>query len=252
MKKAFFILSFLSLYVWTFSQTNKPDVGGFGIKVGVSIPNIGLGLTFSRQLKSNLEFGASAGFSFSTSKSRQVTTQGFTTINGWTNGNYEYTQRYFSYAISVSPFLVYHFPINNNLDVFAGGRLLFSVGRQINYTNTHRYYTANYESKNTSNIRFPFSFGAGAGVLLGADYYFRKNMAVGVSGNIGFTSLFQSGTQTEKVIQTNSGTLNPIQGTTYSEQKRAIKSVYTNTGLNGSVGVNFTFYFARQRTKKSD
>ncbi len=250
--KYFLLMSLLFLTSTTFSQTNKPEAGSFGIRAGVSIPNVGIGLTFSRMLKKNIECGASIGVSFATSKSFQ-TTSGIKmwSTTGWIDVSQDYSNRFFSYTTSLSPFLVYHIPTNNNLDIFAGGRANFSLSKQTNYTHVNRFYADNYEYKSTSKFNFPFSFGVGAGVLIGADYYFRKNMAVGVSGNLGFTSTFQHGTQTEKTTITNSGTQNPTQGTSYSEQKWTIRNLNTTTAFNGSVGINFTFIFPRKTVEKS-
>ena len=250
--KNFLSIAFILLTITAFSQTNKPETGAFGIRAGVSIPNYGLGFTFSRMLKKNIECGSSIGFSISSTKSSQ-TTSGIkvSSTSGLLDASQDYNYRFLNYTATLAPFLVYHIPTNNNLDVFAGGRLLFALSEQTNYTHVNRLYADNYESKSSSDIDFPISFGVGAGVLVGADYYFRKNMAVGVSGNLGFSSTFQHGTQTEKTTTTNSGSLNPSQGVTNSEQKWTKRNFNTNTGLNGSVGINFTFFFARKVAYKS-
>jgi len=236
----------------TFSQTNKPEAGSFGIRAGVSIPNIGIGFTFSRMLKKNIECGSSFGVSFGSTKSFQKTSGlKWSSTTGLIDVNQDFSTRSFSYMASVSPFLVYHIPTNNNLDVFAGGRLHFSLSDQTTYTYVSRFYTENFDYKNSSNTDVPLSFGVGAGILIGADYYFRKNMAIGVSGNLGFSSTFQHGTRTEQTTITNSGTLNPSQGVTYSEQKWTTRNLNTNTGINASVGINFTFFFARKTINNS-
>lgn len=254
MNKTKFLLgiTFLLLTSTTFSQTNKPEAGAFGIRAGVSIPNVGIGLTFSRMLKKNIECGSSIGFTISSSKHNQ-TSSGIMvySTNGFIDVSQDYNYRFLNYTATLAPFLVYHIPTNINLDVFAGGRLLFALSEQTNYTHVNRLYANNYESKSSSHIDFPFSFGVGAGVLIGADYYFRRNMAVGMSGNLGFSSSFQHGTQAEKTTTTNSGSLNPSQGVTNSEQKWNKRNFYTNTGLNGSVGINFTIFFARKVSDKS-
>ena len=128
------------------------------------------------------------------------------------------------------------------MDVYAGGYVSLSLGHQIKFQYITREYATGYESKNTGNWRIPFSFAVGAGALLGADYYFRKNIAIGVSGLVGFSSSFQYGNQIEQVISTNTGSLNPRQGTTSSEQKRTLKNAYTSTGLSGGAGLNFIFF----------
>lgn len=253
MKKTKLILSTMFLLITStiFSQTNKPNVGEFGIRVGVNIPNFGLGFTFSRLLKKNIECGSSIGFSISSTKSSQ-TTYGIKMSS--TSGNMidvkqDFYSRFLSYTINIAPFLAYHIPIKNNLDVFAGGRLLFSLGEQTNYKNINRLYADNYESKGVAQFDMPIYFGIGAGALIGADYYFRKNMAVGVSGYLGFISTINYGTQTEKTTTTNSGSLNPTQGVKYHEQKWSRRDFYTNTGANGNVGINFTFFFTRKISK---
>ena len=246
MKKSIILLAILTLSVGGFAQTNKPNVGDWGVKVGVNVPNWGIGFTFSRMLKKNLECGASLGASFSTSKYAQTNNTIIYTLSGDVIGTHEFMQKSLNYTLSVAPFLAYHIPINNNLDVYAGGRLYLSMSKSIYYTSQTRYYAPNFEDLGTSKQIYPFSFGAGAGVLIGADYYFKKNMAIGVSGNLGFAANFQFGKNVEKRMSIQSGSQNPYQGFYSSEQSYTLKNIYTSTGANGNVGINFTFYFARK------
>lgn len=201
---------------------------------------------FGKMLPKNLEAGMGMTFTFDQNSQSKTDTVQIYTGNGYISVKSENSSSSLFYAIHLSPYLVYHFPIKSNVDVFAGGFLALRIGNKSRYRYTTRQYADDYEYKSVTTVTDPFSFGVGAGALVGAEYFVHKNIAVGLSGNFGFSNSMQFGREIKRTEVTNSGVFNPIQGSSSSEVATQIKNIRNSLSLRGGVGFNLTFFFTRK------
>ena len=252
MKKSIFFLALVLFSTTLFSQANKPQVGDFGIRTGIYfLGNQGTGITFSKMLNKNLETGMALNFTFNGSKRSSLDTITIFIDTNRISAKQKYANSSFSYTISLTPYLAYHFPLKNNFDVYAGGWISLFAGNTPVNKSQQNIYADNYNQNRTTTIYSPFTFGTGAGLLFGADYFFHKNISVGLSGTFGFATSFQYGKEITKVISENSGSLNTQQTNTNTERARTIKNIDGNFALRGGVGITLNFFFTRTEKKKA-
>ena len=252
MKKSIFFLALLLFSTTLFSQANKPQVGDFGIRTGIYfLGNQGTGITFSKMLKKNLESGIALNFTFNGSKHNSIDTVTIFITTNKISAKQENSNSSFGYNINLTPFLSYHFPLKNNFDVYAGGWATVFAGNTPISKNQQHIYADNYSQSRTTTTYSPFTFGTGAGLLFGADYFFHKNISVGLSGTFGFVTSFQYGKEITKVISENSGSLNTQQTNASTERARTIKNIDGNIALHGGVGITLNFFFTRGEKKKA-
>lgn len=235
-----------------FAQTNKPSIDDFGIRTGFYFLNApGGSIMLGKMLPKNLESGIGILFTFNNySHTTNDTSQAMSTTGSFIPVKSENTVKWFSYAINLSPYLVYHFPIKNNVDVYAGSYISVFAGNTPKNETYNRRYADNYEYKNKATAIQPLSFGVGAGFIVGAEYYVHKNIAVGLTGNLGFTTSMQFGKQTRKTEVVNTGSLNPSQDNRTTETASTLKNIDNSVSLRGGVGFNLTFFFAKHAKEK--
>jgi hypothetical protein len=251
MKSTFISTVFVLTALTLSSQANKPVAGDFGIRTGFYFQNApGGSIMIGKRLPKNLESGIGIVFAFNNSSRTITDTIQAASTTGFISAKSENVSKTFNYRVHLSPYLVYHFPIKNNVDVFAGGYLAFFAGNTPRNENIVRVYADNYERKSITTNKFPLTFGIGAGFLVGAEYYVHKNIAVGLAGNLGFSSTMQFGKQLRKTELINSGSLNPSQNSSITETASTIKNIDNNVSLSGGVGFNLTFFFTVKEKRK--
>lgn len=253
MKKRIFA-PFLLLLVTTvvFSQTNKPGVGDWGVRYGVYFNgSFSQQLIFTRMLKKNLEVGMGVGISFQSRNTTSTDSVLVSAIGGDVPGIREYTTQTTNLYVSLNPFLLYHFPVKNNLDLYMGAGISLGVSDAIANKEITRRYLANYEYKEEVINRSPVLFVGGASAIVGCQYFFYKNLAIGAQGGLGFSVNGSSGKVNSKKTVTNSGVLNPVQGIVTIDDQMTQKTISTSAGIAGNVGLNLTFYFSRVKAKET-
>ncbi|HLP52076.1 MAG TPA: hypothetical protein VK154_14405 [Chitinophagales bacterium] len=246
MKNKIALLFLLLLSATTFSQANKPAVGDWGIRYGVFF-NGGFGqqLTFTRMLKKNLEVGLGVTATFQMNKQTTNNLVTVDALNGVLPAERELTTVSNSLNIALNPFLLYHFPIKSNLDLYMGGGVNVGVNSSLRNSSVTRIHATDYEMKEEEAINNSPTIYGGASAIIGCQYFFYKNLAIGAQAGFGFSAGGSTGKAGSKTITTNSGALNPIQGEVIEDSNVTFKQTTASAGIAGNVGLNLTFYFAR-------
>lgn len=231
------------------AQANKFDTGDFGMRYGVSFNGTATqGLTFSGLVTKHIEVGGTINVQYSTNN-----TTGNSIQNIYFSGTYApavqaITSISKSINASISPFVVYHFTIKNNLDVYSGAKFTVGTGSH-NISQSTDYLTQGdgYYNDNYTSNKYPWGYQVGGGLLVGGQYFFYKRLALGVEANLGAAYNSTKGTQqiTDKV--TNSGIHNSNMNPTYDE---SVSSPYNSHSFSistaSSIGINLTFYVSRK------
>lgn len=253
--KAKLLTAVLLLSITTaFAQANKPASGDFGLRYGVAF-NGGFvqQFTFSRFVKQNLECGAGVTFYYSHSKSTsEENLAPIYTLDGLSPATQKKTFLFTQFNVGINPFLVYHFPTKNNLDIYAGGGASFSIWQTNKDQVTTSILATNYENKEVRNTKSPLTFGGGLNAILGCQFFFYKNLAIGAQGGLGFNLQGTAGKSNTETTTTNSGSAHPSPGITTVAGLIERSSTGMSIGLNGNVGMNLTFYFGRKEKVKKD
>ncbi len=240
-------------------QTNKPVIGDFGVKYGVSFNGTAIqGLTFSGLVTNHWEVGSSVNVQYSQSTAASISAQqtyydhpsgqsGFYVIGQQTTTSSNKTM-----ALSINPFILYHFEIKSNLDLYTGANLSLGTG-SITLSNSSNSVTVatDYYSQIINSTTYPFGYSVGGGLMLGGQYFFYKNLALGISANLGITYIGRKGTEVVSYTNINSGSQNnnvPINSGTYYGEINS----HTLSLASSSVGLSLVFYISPKKKVKEE
>jgi hypothetical protein len=230
-----------------FSQANKPQPGDLGLHYGVVFNgSFSQQLALSGWLKKGLEAGAGVSFSFNQingnySDSTDVTTS-VNTIRGIRNMEVRNT----TLSVALNPYLLYHFPTKNNLDIYTGGSLSVGLAPVLKDTRNTTLQATNYYQKEEITNKQPVGVNFGAGIILGCQFFFYKNLSLGAQGNLGFSSSVADGIVGSKRVVTNSGADNPS-ASEIDDNTTHAQTLRTNLSLAGNVGLTLNFYFSKKQ-----
>lgn len=236
------IFTLLSL---SFAQSNKPVPGLWGIGYQIRFDS-----DFSQQFKVSYmmnggwEAGTEIGFHYnhtaSTSNDSIAVFTGTENILG--NNETKYSSSLFSF--SISPFLVKHCTINNNLDFYAGPIVPVTLRTKTTAINTNEVTATDYLSINDQKHKIPSFNAVGIGGVIGSRYFFYTNLAIGAQYSLTASYQFQKGDETVETTVTNSGANNPNSGFNFNgteTEKQNASSL--NIGTLSNIGIDLTFYF---------
>lgn len=242
----------------SFAQEKKPQPYSFGIGYGLTFlsggnyyPNQNLNL--SVWFPKNIEVTFPLTFSYNASKSNQ-----FDSTYTYTNSGYRFIDRTMSsqnknFVFSISPGLLYHFPIKSNLDVYAGFSVPISINTDLLYSTVNETKSVDYLSRYSISLKYKPTITASGQITFGCNYFFYKNLSLGAKASIALN--FNKSTNTLYTKTTtieNSGNDNPVQN--YSSITETATPRYTNSsqsiGFNGGGGFYLNYYFGMKSSKK--
>lgn len=245
MKKILFLSIALFAFNFSEAQANKPDKGAFGVGFGVNYngsfsPN----LDFRYIISPRFEVGLGLGLGHSsqsniTTDSVNVLTKNFTTIPGFR----EVSQKNTNTTVNINPFLLYHFNIKSNLDLFLGLRVGVRINAPAKTENKTTVTASDYSDITTGTKKGGITFGLGSGLILGANYFFYKNLALNATCGLGFSYNNTVAKSSYTYTETSSGgnTLNTtVTNTTYTTPA-GTKTV--DLALAGNAGLSLLYYF---------
>ena len=246
----------LLLLVGTFAvkaQDNKPTGGNFGIGYGVSFFPTEQHVNLTYYINERLEIGGTIGFQFhrhrsSTFDSVETVGNNFTTFLG----NHETKTVTTSASVFIAPMVLYHFPVKNNLDVYLGGNLPITIGTPTKTVNSDIVTGPNYNSTFSSATKSPVSVGIGAGLLVGCQYFFYKNLALGAEANLGFDATITNGYNVTTTSGSNTGSNNPGTGINIPTNtgRSQVKEDDQNLGMLHSFALSLSWYFGVKSKKE--
>ncbi|MDB5282310.1 MAG: hypothetical protein JWO06_1385 [Bacteroidota bacterium] len=235
------ILIYLLLIInFASAQTNKPAEGDIGIRYGVAFNGtFAQTIALSGILKNGFEFGTGIRVLYVSTKSESISTNTAIGANSVTITNQISTssQRYVS--VSLLPYAVYHFPVKGNLDVYAGLNMLIGAGPVYLYNNRTFEFSGRNFTQVSITYKSPPAYQVGGGITLGCQYFFYKQLALGVEANFGAGYTAQKGPLTITEVANN------ISATT----KENLDTHSLTIQSASSAGVYLTFYFERKKNK---
>lgn len=231
------------------AQSNKFGKGDFGLRYAVTFngsinQSIGLSglLTDRLELGSNLQLGYQ---STTTTEDQNFTvptiSQGSVSLPGTAHSLTR------TLTFDVTPYFLYHFPTKNNLDFYLGPFVTAGLGKRFKDVSEYNIDQTDFHYYQKQELSTPLDVRFGAGLMLGAQYFFYKNLALGITGNFGASGFFRSGNDGAKTTIVNSGSDNPMPANTTTDSSRATKVVAW--GANGlySGGITLAYYFGRKQ-----
>ena len=253
MKRISAVLVILAATLSAMAQENKPAEGAFGIGfVEGFFPNQ-QNVFFSYMVKNNIEVGGTVGFQFnrnrnSTFDSLYVTGTGFQELHA----NRENKAVTTTANVFITPLFKYHFAVKNNLDVFLGANLPIGISPGTKTVNSVIVTADNYNSTGTTTTTAPVSVTVGAGVLLGCQYFFYKNLALGATANLGFSATVANGYDVTTITGSNSGSNNPATGTVIAPMtsRQQVKMDSEGAGMLHSFDLSLSWYFGNAEKKQ--
>jgi len=250
MKKICFAFMICVLSLASVAQDNKPTAGFFGIGYGVSFLPTMQRINFTYMVSDKLEVGGTIGFQFSRTRnstldSIPVNAPNFTSLAGLEEKRTVTTTA----DVFITPLVKYHFPVKNNLDVYLGANLPIGVGTGPKTVNSDIVTASNYNSTGTTTTNQPVSVSIGAGLLVGCQYFFYKNLAVGAEANLGFSGTIANGNDITKISESNSGSNNPDAGVSIPTvtTKAMVKNDTENLGMLHSFALSVSWYFGTSK-----
>ena len=228
------------------AQNNKPEAGnlsvGFGYFFFAAQPQFGLAYMVSKKL----EVGGSVGVGFnrtrnSTFDSIPVTTNNFTSpvaLEEKRNVSVQAT------AI-IAPLIKYHFDIKNNFDFYIGGDIPVGISMVSKTVYADIVTTNNFKQSEVVTSKAPVTITISEGLMLGARYFFIKNMAVGAEANLGFSSSISNGNINNQTTTSNAGSINPLNSNETSNSRQQVKSDVEGLSMMHSLGVIVDWYFGK-------
>jgi hypothetical protein len=151
-----------------------------------------------------------------------------------------------TFNTGITPFILYHFKTNNNLDIYIGPYVaaLFTYNGPI-VTKTTLTGT-DFNETETRTIYTPISIHGGAGLILGCQFFFYKNLAIGIQGSLGLTAGGTTGKTNTRDEVNDSGAQNTHQGDIVTQNPQTVKTFDASAALSGNLGLNLTFYFTKK------
>ena len=251
MKGAFLFLLVIVSAV-TFGQDNKPLTGDFGIRYGVAFNGtFAQTLALSGMVTKNWEVGVGFSISYSNVKTQSISTNEID--NGIQDISVTETATNIAKTLSATliPYAVYHFPVKTNVDLYAGANLNIGTGSITLDHNERSEYTGNgYYELEVTDFKYPVGYQVGGAILVGCQYFFYKNLAVGVDANLGAALTVQQGpyTITEQTVNSGINNTNTINANSVTNDKLDNRTFSAKSA--SSAGVYLTFYFASKNNRK--
>lgn len=248
MAKTKFLLIVLVIYGTATAQTNKFTEGNFGLRYGISFNgSLAQTVAFSGIINQHIEIGAGISVLYSTTKS---STGYIETAYGKTGpfaANYTNISTSSNVNTSVIPYVVYHFPIKSNVDLYLGGDLNIGTGSFSLGTSTHSTVDGdNYHQESKTTTKYPPGFQVGGAAVVGCQYFFYKKMAVGFEANLGAAYVGRIGKTKYTSEITNTGTNNTGKSIDYSEFTNTIHDYAVTMKSASNASIFFTFFFDKK------
>ena len=249
--KSKLIFLFLICSVLVSAQLNKFSDGDLGIKYGVAFNGaLAQTIAFSGIIAGNWELGAGINVSFADSRSNNIgSPYDVNTIGGviqLTNTSITINRTINS---SVIPYLLYHFPVKSNLDVYAGPNLNIGTGSITLYNSSDNITSgSDYYSERKSSSKIPFGYQLGAGVIAGCQYFFYKKLALGFEANLAAVVTGNNGQEKIGSQEINYGS-NNSNNTNYSNVTYNHINTYALSIKSGSSAAVFLTFFFSKKTK---
>jgi hypothetical protein len=246
MKKISIAVIILVASLSAMAQDNKPTAGCFGIGYVVGFFPVQQNVGFSYLVADNLEVGGSIGFQFNRSRNSTydslfVTGTGFTSLAAQRENKAVTTTA----NVTIAPMVKYHFSVKSNLDVFVGGVIPIGVGPGTKTVNSIIVTADNYNSTGSTTTKAPVNVSVGAGVLLGCQYFFYKNLALGATASLGFNATMADGNNVTTISDSETGSNNPGTGTTIptTTTKQRVKMETQSAGMMHEFDLSLGWYF---------
>jgi hypothetical protein len=250
MKKICLAFIILTASMAGMAQENKPTEGFMGVGYGVSFFPTMQHVNFTYMVSNRIEVGGTLGFLFSrvrnsTFDSLPVEGTGFVTLPGQEEKRTVTTTA----TVFITPLFKYHFDVKNNLDVYLGANLPIGVGTGTKTVTSDIITASNYNSAGTVTTTPPVNVSVGAGLLLGCQYFFYKNLAVGAEANLGFTATIANGNNKTVTAGSETGSNNPANGATIPTvtTKQMVKYDAENLGMLHTFALSATWYFGKSK-----
>ena len=250
MRISFLFLTLLLAEI-TFAQTNKPSEGDLGIRYGVAFNGtFAQTLALSGILPNHWELGAGISVSYTNTQSQSILP-----YNAYSNGTYiptTQTNTTTSRSVNVAfiPYAVYHFPVKSNLDVYAGINMNVGTGAiTLQRNTTNSYSGTGYYSQQISGYKYPVGYQVGGGLTIGCQYFFYKNLALGVEATLDGAYTAQKGNYNIIQQEVNSGINNVNTTNTSSNVNGSLDNHTFSFKTASSAGIYLTFYLSGKRKK---
>jgi hypothetical protein len=244
MKRIQTLFTLMVVFFAASAQDNKPEPGKTGIGLSMS-GGVGNRVVVSRTLKGGLEPGLQFGLNHSKSNNTagdSVTVQ--------TNQGPERASRMNNIvnpgtAITVVPFILKHATIESNIDAFCGLQVPMTFGMAPKSTTTTTISRADYENETVSESTSPGTTTVGVNLVLGCQWFFIKNLAIGAVCGIGGSMSSSKGNIETTTTVTNSGSANPMSTVTIQPVTTSTTRDNKNTSIatfNNFLGFYLTYY----------
>jgi len=228
------------------AQDNKPVAGCFGVGYVVGFFPLQQNIGFTYMVTNNLEVGGSLGFQFnrnrnSTFDSLVVEGNNFTSLPASRENRTVTTTA----SVFITPLVKYHFNVKSNLDIFVGGNLPIGVAPGTKTATSIIETADNFNSTGTTTTTGPVNVTVGLGALLGCQYYFYKNLALGATANLGFNASVADGYDKTKISGSNSGSNNPETGNSFptTTTRQQVKNDSEGAGMLHEFDLSLSWYF---------
>jgi|JI9StandDraft_1071089.scaffolds.fasta_scaffold314034_1 hypothetical protein len=248
----------LLVSISSFAQEKKPQPYSFGIGYGISFisndfssPNQSINL--SVWFPKNLELTFPFSFNYYGSKSTIIDSPYTVTNSGYRMFERTTTNQYKTFGISISPGLLYHFPVKSNLDIYLGFSVPIGVLSYITNNIVEETKGSDYLNKITTTVKAKPLVTASGQITFGCNYFFYKNLAIGAKASLYMN--FNNSQQpylSKTITIENSGSDNPSQNYSSFTQQSNPRNKFTNQsiGFNGGGGLYLNYYFGMKSSKK--
>ena len=251
MRKICLAFIVLTCSIAAMAQENKPVAGFFGVGYGVSFFPTAQHVNFTYIVSDKLEVGGTVGFQYIRSRSSTFDSLQIVGSNSvFLAAQEEHKTVTTAAHVFITPLVKYHFGVKNNLDVYLGANLPIGVGTGPQTVNSDIVTASNYNSTNSTTNTPPVSVSVGAGLLLGCQYFFYKNLAVGAEANLGFSTTIANGNNVTKISGSNTGSNNPDAGVAIPTvtNKDMVKNDTENLGMLHAFALSVSWYFGKGKS----
>lgn len=254
MKTKTLALLFTAFTLSLSAQEKKPELYSFGLGYGI---NLGAGspsqsLQLSVWLPKNFELTFPLGFSYSSQKNRTIDSTFTSSLIGLINVKRDQYSQTSIFSFSISPGFNYHIPLKSNLDLFVGVSIPISVTQYLKSDKVVDLVGQNYSSLSKEELISTPSLNFAGKIILGCNYFFYKNLALGARAQMGFNSSSEPKLKETVITTSNSGSNNFSQGTVISISPPKIQNTFSRTSIDfgASGGFYLTYYFGMKTKSK--
>lgn len=235
-----FLQGFLAL-----GQEYKPQQGNFGIGYQIRFDGAASqNLVFSYYLTDKIEVGLGIGFNYVRMKTEDVDSFDVPGITGTVNIVSTNTDTRTSLGITLMPSAVKHLSIASDLDCFIGLGVPITISLKTTDETNANWTGTDYQHQATVLSKSPMPLSLGLSAILGCNYFFYRNLAIGATLNLGAALSQTKGDATVESSSSDTGANNPLNGTTTSSTITTPVNISILTvGTLSNVGLGLTFYF---------